>query len=82
MSSVMSLMHYIAKRTTLIPRSKPNSACLKRLFKKDWLTYQHGDFYNPLNVASELKALPPYSNIVLLEQLLPNAALSVHAGSQ
>lgn len=38
--------------------------------------------HNSLNVASELSALPPYSNIVLLAQLLPSAALSVHAGSQ
>jgi hypothetical protein len=38
--------------------------------------------YNSLNVANELSALPGYSNIVLLAQLLPSAALSTHAGSQ
>ena len=38
-------------------------------------------FYNSLNVANELSALPPHSNIALFEQLLPSAALSTHAGS-
>jgi len=42
----------------------------------------HHDRYSSLNVANELSALPPYSNMVLLEQLLPSAALSTHAGSQ
>jgi hypothetical protein len=58
------------------------SSVFETTFEKIGFQYQHGHFYNSLNVASELKALPLYSNIVLLAQLLPNAALSVHAGSQ
>jgi hypothetical protein len=44
--------------------------------------HHHRHHHNSLNVANELSALPPYSNMVLLEQLLPRAALSTHAGSQ
>jgi hypothetical protein len=59
-----------------------NFSVFETTFEKFGIPYQHEHFYNSLNVAIELNALPPYSNIVLLEQLLPKAALSVHAGSQ